>query len=57
MQKENGAFCALLTKIVTSQVGLVFIHILNVPCNSDIISQNPVKLRTLIKQDEKTTKI
>ena len=57
MRKENGAFCALFTKIVTSQVGLVFIRILNVPCNSDIISQNQEKLRTLIKQDEKTKKI
>ena len=30
-----------------SQVGLVFINILNVPCNSDIISQNQVKLGDL----------
>ena len=41
---------------MTSQVGLVFIHVLNVPCNSDIISQNQVKLGTLIKQDEKPRK-
>ena len=46
----------LSTKIVMSQVGLVFIHILNVLCNPDIISHNQVKLGILIKQDEKTTK-
>ena len=56
MRKENWAFCASL-KIVMSQVGLVFIYILNVPRNSDIISQNQVKLGTLITQDEKTMKI
>ena len=39
-----------------SQVGLVFIHILNVPCNPDI-SHNQVKLGTLIKHNEKTMKI
>ena len=50
-------FCAPLTKIVTSQVGLVFIHILNVSCNPDTINQNQVKLGTLFyKQDEKATK-
>ena len=40
-----------------SQVGFVLIQYLNVPCNSDIICQNQLKLGTLIKQDEKTTKI
>ena len=51
------SFCASLTKIVTSQVGLVFIQYLNVPCNSNIIGQNQVKFGTLIKQDGKTRKI
>ena len=57
MRKENWAFCAPLIKIVTSQVGLVFIQYLNVRYNSRIICQNQVKLARLIKQDEKTTKI
>ena len=57
MRKENWVFCAPLTRIVTSQVGLVFIQYQNVPYKSDIIGQNQVKLSTLVKQDEKTTKI
>ena len=56
MQRKLSVLCPF-KKIVTSQVGFVFIHILNVSCNPDIISQNQVKLGTLIKQDEKTMKI
>ena len=35
----------------------IFIEYLNVPCNSDIICQNQVKLGTLTKQGEKFKKI
>ena len=51
--KRKLSILCPFTKIVTSQVGFVFIQYLNVPCNSDIICQNQVKLATLIKQDEK----
>ena len=39
-----------------SQVGLVFINILNVSSNPDIISQNQVKFGTLIKKMRKPQK-
>ena len=56
MKRKLSILCPL-TKIVTSQVGFLLIEYLNVPCNSDIICQNQVKLGTLTKQGEKFKKI
>ena len=56
MKRKFGILCPFY-KNCDLQVGFLLIQYLNVPCNSDIICQNQVKLGTLIKQDEKTTKI
>ena len=56
MRQENGTFCAPLTKIVTSHVGLLLIQYLN-QMSFRRYGQNQVKLGTLMKQDEKNSKI
>ena len=56
MRKGNWAFCAPLTKIVTSQFKDLRLFNIFIPCNSDISLRNQVKFGTLMIQHEKKRK-
>ena len=42
---------------MTSQVGLLLIQYLKIKCRSGVTGQNKIKLVTLMKQDERNSKI